>query len=304
MKGAQPPSWLAPLQAEWTTLLHAPLDSSSGTFREVRRLYPKTLRAAVTTTSGPGCPAAPDDRLALYHQQYWMRLFTTLQSRFPRLSFALGYWHFNHLCLLHLTARPPCHFDIDRTGEGFADHVGRALRDLAARRGRSDAWTHRLTASRAPLPLLTEALRLDEVEREVYDAAFEPLWQPTAEQLQRLVQLRMRRAVSLRLVEESWDLVRLSSLTSDVTTTPSGPPRRLADRRYWALHRTEWGTESLQVPRAFARLLATASDKPFGVALAELEEQSAPDELRIVRAGLAEWIQTAVKRGLWVGADP
>lgn len=303
MKDAHAPTWLAALQADWTALLRAPLDSSSGTFREVRRLYPTALRAGVTTTYGAGSPASPDDRLALYHQQYWMRLFTTLQSRFPRLAFALGYWHFNHLALRHLTTRPPCHFDIDQAGEGFAERVRCALRDLGARRGKSDVWMHRLTASRAPITLLTEALRLDEVEREVYDAAFEPSWQPTAEQLQRLVELRIRRAASLRLVEESWDLVRLSSLTSDVTTTPNGPPQRLAERRYWALHRTEWGTESLQVPRAFARLLEAASEKPFGVALAELEEQSTPDELHVVRAGLAEWVQTAVKRGLWVGVE-
>lgn len=298
------PPWLSALQRDWSALLRSPLDSSSGTFAERRESYPLALRAAICAPKASGTTTASiDDRLALYHLQYWMRLFTTLQGRFPRFSRAIGYWHFNHLAALHLKERPPQHFDIDRVGDGFDARVGRAL-SLLGRHAtkRRDPWVSRLRMSRAPEGLLEEALCIDGQERLTFEAPLESEWKPTSAQLEALAGLRVRVAASVQIVTERWELVRHSSLAGGASPPIDGPPRRLPEPRHWVLHRTESGVASVQVPRALAHLLHLASAIPFGQALAELERTTTAADLSLVRAELSSWVRMALEQRWWVGA--
>ncbi|MGK3969187.1 DNA-binding domain-containing protein [Sorangium sp. So ce118] len=308
--GGGPPRWLRELQRDFTAVLRAPLDASTGVFRERQERYPARLVAQLR--SGPGGPA-PAERLALYHRQYWMRLFTALQTSFPRVSRAMGYWHFNHLAALHLAARPPRHFDLDEGARGFAARLDRALQRLDdARRGRrperpareheEDEWSRRVELSRAPLDMVRQALRMDEAERHAFESPFEGLWRPTPEELAGLAEGRLRFAVSCMLAQEDWDLARFSRLAG--ADQEEGAPeaiRRHPSTRTWVFARSAAGTTTTSVDPLFARLLERCRELPFGEALADVEQGCTAAEAARLGAGLQGWIALALASGWWTG---
>lgn len=315
--GGDPPSWLRELQRDFTAVLRGPLDSGTGVFRERQELYPARLVAQLR--SGPGS-AAPAERLALYQRQYWMRLFTALQTSFPRVSRAMGYWHVNHLAALHLAARPPRHFDLDEVARGFAARLDQALQRLddGASRGRrskrrareqerehehnEDAWCRRIDLSRAPRAMVRQALRMDEAERHAYESPFEGLWRPAPEELARLAEGRLRFAVSCTLAQEDWDLARFSRLAG--ADREEGAPeaiRRHPSTRTWVFARSAAGTTTTSVDPLFARLLERCRELPFGEALAAVEQGCTAEEAARLRAGLQGWIALALASGWWTG---
>ncbi|XYH96544.1 DNA-binding domain-containing protein [Sorangium sp. So ce1128] len=311
--GEDPPGWLRALQRDFTAVLHTPLESGTGVFRERQDLYPARLVAQLR--SGPGSPP-PAERLALYHRQYWMRLFTALQTSFPRVSRAMGYWHFNHLAALYLAARPPRHFDIDEGARGFAVRLDRALLRLddGASRGRrskrpareheEDAWCRRIELSRAPLAMVRQALRMDEAERHAFESPFEGLWRPTPEELARLAQAgaRLRFAVSCTLTREDWDLARFSRLAgADQDEGAPGAIRRHPSTRAWVFARSAAGTTTTSVDPLFARLLDRCRELPFGEALAAVEQGCTAAEAAQLCENLQGWIALALASGWWTG---
>ncbi|WP_438005909.1 DNA-binding domain-containing protein [Sorangium sp. So ce321] len=308
--GGGPPRWLRELQRDFTAVLRAPLDSGTGVFRERQERYPARLVAELR--SGPGGPA-PAERLALYHRQYWMRLFTALQTSFPRVSRAMGYWHFNHLAALHLAARPPRHFDLDEVARGFAARLDRALQRLdEASRGRrperpareheEDEWSRRVELSRAPRDMVRQALHMDEAERHAFGSPFEGLWRPTPEELTGLAEGRLRFAVSCTLTYEDWDLARFSRLAGgDLDEGAPEAIRRHPSTRTWVFARSAAGTTTTSVDPLFARLLERCRELTFGQALAAVEAGCTAAEAARLRANLQGWIALALSSGWWTG---
>ncbi len=306
-RGGAPPSWLRELQRDFTGALRAPLDSSTGVFRERQQQYPARLVAQLK--SGPA-GIAPAERLALYHRQYWMRLFTALQASFPRVSRALSYWHFNHLAALYLTANPPRHIDLDEESRGFSARLDSALQSLTdARHGRKpqrpaprDAWRQRLQLSKAPIAMVRQALCMDDAERHAYESPFEGLWRPTPEEIAGLAERRLRFATSYRLTREDWDLARFSRLTgSDQDEAAPAAIRRLPSTRTWVFSRSAVGLTTTSVDPLFARLLERCGELPFGQALAAVEQSCTAAEAGQLRASLQGWITLALSHGFWTG---
>ncbi|WP_437576118.1 HvfC/BufC N-terminal domain-containing protein [Sorangium sp. So ce887] len=307
--GGDPPGWLREIQRDFTAVLRAPLDSDTGRFEERQELYPARLVAQLR--SGPGGPA-PAERLALYHRQYWMRLFTALQTSFPRVSRAMSCWHFNHLAALHLAERPPRHADLDEAARGFAERLHRALErleDAGPRRPperppHGDAWCRRLQLSRAPLAMVRQARCMDEAERHAYESPFEGLWRPTPEELARLAlgEARLRFAVSCTLAQEDWDLARFSRLAgADQDEGAPAAIRRHPSTRTWVFARSATGTTTTSVDPLFARLLDRCRELPFGQALAAVEQGCTAAEAAQLRANLQGWIALALASGWWAG---
>ncbi|KYF92246.1 hypothetical protein BE20_01665 [Sorangium cellulosum] len=306
-RGGDPPRWLRELQRDFTAVLRAPLDPGAGRFRERQERYPARLVAQLK--GGPGGPA-PAERLAVYHRQYWMRLFTALQTSFPRVARAVSHWHFNHLAALHLAERPPRHADLDEATRGFAERLHRALERLDGagprrppeRPPHGDAWCRRVELSRAPLAMVRQALRMDEAERRAYESPFEGLWRPTPEELSRLAGSRLRFAVSCSLAEEDWDLARFSRLAgADRDEGAPEPIRRHPSTRTWVFARSAAGTTTTSVDPVFARLLERCRELPFGQALAAVEQGCTAAEAAQLRANLQGWIALALASGWWTG---
>ncbi len=172
------PDWLAELQRDLGRLLREPLDSSTGTFRARTDRYPAGLVAEVR-----GADAL--DRLRLYHEQGWMRLFDALQASAPRVVEAMGPWAFNHLAAEHLRERPPPPHDLERAADGLCERV---------------------VATMAHRPEVVEAERADLAERRCFHAPYAAPWRPTPEALAALGEGTIAVAPSLQIARLGSDV--------------------------------------------------------------------------------------------------
>ena len=319
-----PPPWLAPMQEAFGDQLREGLDARSGTF-EPPSSYPGPLttfvREAEPHAAGP-LAVSPDDRLALYHRQYWMRLFVGMQTAFPRTARVVGYWTFNHLVDLHLRVRPPAHWDLDRAGDGFAARTldGLARIGKSGRRAgpdplarpdtrrldrfsvgravRADPLRARLLTVRRELGLVAQALRLDEAERACFAAPWSEPWVPSQAQLAELATTTLRLAPSVQMVRLDWDL-KVGAAAADEHPSQAAPARR-ASPQALVLSRTADGSVAQPVPVGFARLLRAGDREPFGRALDSAGSECSDKELAELKEHLPRLSNLALQRGWWV----
>jgi Putative DNA-binding domain len=296
-----PPPWFVALQAEFSAFLKSPLDSATGTFRSAQERYSPELLAHFAPDVRGQLPLA---QLSLYHEQVWMRFFTVMQSRYPRVASAMGYWHFNQLALLHLTQSPPTHFDIDRCGDHFGRAILNVLEPGSRERVTRHGWWAALERSMAPSPLIEQAARMDEAERNAFLAPQEARWAPTPEELAQLPERRIQFSRGCSLVTEQWDLIQRSSLASATDhQVPERPPVRLPETRHWVFYRTPDGVGTQRVSAEFSRLLRLCREQPFGAALAALEADSNARQLKTLQQELSKWVKLALERCFWVGIE-
>lgn len=304
-----PPPWLGPLQAMFAEAIQSPLDASTGTFRSRASECRPELLALLTDGS--------EARLALYHEQYWMRLFTAMQQEFPRLAQVLGYWRFNAVATLHLQASPPIHTDMARCADRLADRVLATLDDLTQAHPEgggvpdsrgicslvpADAtgpWIRALAQSGAPVELARQAARMDEAVRHAIGRPFPGVWRPTTEDLATLSVCRLRFAPSFRLLREDWALAERGELTER-----PGPFTRHETPQYWVSWRAERSTALRKVEPGLARLFRLLARLPLGQALREMEAHA--DEERVDRLAevLPRWIELSLSSGWWIGVHP
>lgn len=299
----KPPSWLTEVQAGFGAVLRSPLSSDSGTFAEDRSVYPPAFVDELDDSLST--EARRLDRIALYHRQYWMRLFTTLQGQYPRFAWALGYFHFNRMASLFLGEHAPRGFDIEHAGAGLGARLRQELDRYKAHQNTEaehDAWQRILRDSAREHQLLTEALTIDKAERRVFVAAVSEPWQPTSPQLAALHDRRLQFAPGFALVSEHWDLVRHSSLfrTEGAAPTPE-TPLRLAGARCWVLQRTAHGITSISIGGEHASFLSQCRRVPFGAALAALEASATEAQSAVITRELRGWIRQAIELGWWTG---
>lgn len=302
-----PPPWLEALQTEFSALLRSPLDSTSGTFRETRTEYPPQLIEQLATRGAVA--ASREDRLALYHTQYWMRLFTVLQDCFPRVAHSVGYFHFNRLASLHLSERPPNHFDVARAGDGFAQRLRLALADKHPPLEELKLWHETVRASGVPAQLALQALQLDEAEQRALDAPQPSIWTPSVDEYATLSERRLRFSAGFSVVQEDWDLVRHSALAQAEAPSGAGSqrpdsnarPEPLPQRRYWVFYRSAKGVAFLPVRAELASLLVSCRQMSLGSALELAEAKATERQLATLRSNLESWVRLALKTGWWIG---
>ena len=73
----------------------------------------------------PSRTLIPEERLELYHRQYWFRLLDSLGEDFPALHWLLGEEAFWNLIEDYLLANPPTSHSLRYLGAGLADHIAR-----------------------------------------------------------------------------------------------------------------------------------------------------------------------------------
>jgi len=307
--GSLAPPWLRSLQQGFGDLLRSPLDPSSGTFEPPQARYPAEVVAELAVE---GEADRVEDRLALYHRQYWIRLFVTLQTGFPRTASAVGFWAFNHLAAAHLLKQAPAHWDVDRASDGFDTFVERLLREVVPRSRRAaplDRPDRRPLSSlqvgkrirqrpevRALLACPTEvghvrqALRVDAADRASFAAPWVEPWRPRPDELGGLAERVLELTPSVRVVRVDWDLLKASE----------EPAARLPAGRALVFARSLEGTVARTVPLSFGRLLLFASEAPFGEALGRFEHTAPEREVASLRKDLGELVQVALGGGWWV----
>lgn len=296
-----PPPWLSPLQRAFGALLERPLEAQGG----ILRAHPPspTLLAALTD------PATASARLALYQEQYWMRLFGALQAELPRFAQVVGYWSFNALAALHLRDAPPTAVDLARCGDGLSAKLLAQLDLIAGRSGAPDTrsigslvtgddpWSAALRPLSAPVDLARQALKIDEAARHALASPYAGVWRPARAEIAALPDRRLRLAPSIRLLREDWALADRAA-----PTDPPLPFARHAAPQFWVSFRAERSTALAQIEPGLARLLVLSADRPFGEALDGLARDRSATETEALSAALPGWIERALASGWWIGA--
>lgn len=226
MSEAIPPRWWQTLEADFATFLRTPLRDDGGRFHSGPDAAAKLLpRVSSDEHVGAG------RRLALYHEQYWMRLFHVLQQAFPRTCRVLGAFTFNRLASAFLVAQSPRGFDLNDIPRAFHPALQTALDVLVPNGERATAphgvmletvaarvaqigphslpvptWAAVLRRVALPWSMLAQALSLDEACRRAFEAPASRPWAVTDADIDALTASRARVVVapSFSIVRVDW----------------------------------------------------------------------------------------------------
>jgi Putative DNA-binding domain len=282
------PEWLLELQSSFSTLLRTPLDRASGSLRAATESYAPALVQAARR----GATLSSAERLAVYHRQYWFRLFTVLQGLYPLTARLLGYWHFNAFAADHVLKRPPRGFDIDTIGDDFELSLAEQLADH--RTVVTDTQHHVEAAA------VLDAAGVDAAFHRVTRAPRREPLRPGPADAPRFHDSCLRMSASVALVRERWPL---SELRLSFVEQQSDDAVQLAEPwpepRYWLLarHASKLGLLALELREA--ELFQLLQRLPLERALGQLEAALPAEE----RAGLPQraqaWLARGVRLGIW-----
>lgn len=285
------PAWLCELQARFGHLLRTPLDRSTGNLRADTAAYDAVLVEA----SLPNETSSGADRLAIYHRQYWFRLFTTLQGLYPLSARLVGYWRFNDFAAQHLLRRPPRGFDIEAIGDDFELSLAEQLQEAGAAIA---------TDSRYPIEAsaLLDAARVDAAFHRVSRAPRSEPFRPEPADAARFADSCLLLSPSAALLQERWPV---SELRVGLADRPSNEPIQLAEPwptpRHWLLSRQDSKLGLLELSPREAELLRLVQQMPLEQALGRLEAAAAPAERALLPERTRAWLSRSVRLGIWAG---
>lgn len=282
---------LAALQRAFGGLLRTPLERSGGTLRAASERYASELVAAVIDE--PRNSAR--ERLAIYHRQYWFRLFSTLQAEYRLASALLGAWLFNAWAAEFLLEHPPRSADLADVVLGFDAFVAARV-PSSIERG----------SSRAPLPAraLVEALTIDRAHGEASRAPRRQPLQLGPAEVATLREAKLVLAPGTTILDEHWPLVALQrELAPQACELPLVLPEPHPRVQSWLIVGGERGRRVLPLVPAHALLLRSLACMRLPAALAELEQAVAPEQRAELPALVQRWLSESVELGLWVGME-
>ncbi len=287
------PAWWRERTELFGRMLSSPLTVSHGTFRSIPEARTRALIESVVERP-PGAAA----RVSLYHEQVWKRLFVTLQECFRRTERLLGAHHFNRVATVVLTHARPTSRDLAEIAVPFCGAVEAGLVG-ASPEANARPWLRELRAMLAetavPMPALRTGLRLDEAERRAFRAPLVPAvvergWsgRPDA---------RARIAPSFSLLRVEHDVI-------DVVRVRAGHAAPLRVPLHVTVAATTAGVAVRLVDPVYARLLALASERPLGEAMART--RSALDAKLATRfdAQRDDYVRESFERGYWTALGP
>jgi putative DNA-binding protein len=276
MTWPESPAWLLELQARFGRMLRTPLERHTGELSAAAGAYePELVRVARggrTTSAG--------QRLAVYNRQYWFRLFTLLQSRFPLTARLLGFWHFNQHAANFLSQHPPRSWDVDDVAAGFSDFLSQQPVDEA----------------------VMEAARIDAAYHDVFHAPPVTAHQFSAAETEHLPRARLRFSPARALLSEHWPLcaLRQHGFTDEA---PLQLEPRLDRARFWLLGRNELQVGLVALEPREAELLELLKHAQVASALAELEARCSPEERVELPVKAQSWLARSVRLDVWVGLE-
>jgi hypothetical protein len=275
---------LEAFEASFSKLLRTPLDRSTGTLRAPMSSYDAATCEAVL----PSSALTARERLAVYHRQYWFRLFNTLQDEYPTTTRVLGGWPFNALASRFLVAHPPKERDLARVADGFADYLEATLP--------TDG-----TSTRA----VVQAARLDDAHREVFRAPEQPAFELAAAGAERVARERLVWSAAVRLLELDRPLTELRDAAGVDKERAQPLPAAFEEGPRWlVVCRTATGYARAWLEPQQAKLMLLLRDKPLVDALAHLEHE-VPQEARAALArDTQRWLANGVRHGFWTGLEP
>lgn len=280
------PPWLLALQARFGDMLRTPLERSSGQLRADTGVY----EAALVEAAAPSPTLGSADRLAVYHRQYWFRLFTVLHGLYPLTTRLVGHWRFNELAAAHLVKRPPRGFDIDAIGEHFELSVAE--------------WFHQ--AAEASLGVdaaaVLEAARVDAAFHRVTRAPHGAPFRPAPADAARFADHRLRLSAAVAVLQERWPSCELRmGLVDEPSDAAVRLPEPWPAARHWLLARHASKLGLLALEPLEADLLGLLQQLPLAQALGRLEAAVPPEERDSLPGRAQAWLARSVRLGVWAG---
>lgn len=278
-------SRLFELQSQFTSMLRMPLDRRTGTLRATPERYDPALCGSVREAGG----TAPSERLAIYHRQYWFRLFSALQNELRLGTALLGAWRFNELASQFFLAHPPRSRDLSAIADEVEPFIATTMADSGIA---VDGETRTV-----PKLAVLEAIRIDNAHRRVAAAiARRPRLVVTPDNLP---SLRLVASAAVALVDEHWPLVALRrtlpSEASRSVSLPAPSPRP----RTWAIARTETGVRVVPLEPLQAQLLRMLHVHPVAEALAIVEATCDPEQREALAERVPTWLSQSLELGMW-----
>lgn len=290
MSWPESPTWLVELQQRFGALLQTPLDRSSGALRAETAAYDAELLAAARPTD----LLSSAERLAVYHRQYWFRMFTVLQRLYPLTARLLGYWRFNDFAAAHVLQHPPQGFDIDGIGEGFAE----TLRQLTDGAGKIEAVMGR----HVDVAAVHEAVLIDAAFQRVARTPLRQPFRPTAADTARLASSRFVLSPGVALLSEHWPLserrLGFAEHQQDASFELAESP---GDASHWLLARHQTKLGLLRLEPTEAKLLQLLQQHSLVQALGLLEAAASDEERQHLPERARAWLGRSVQLGVWQG---
>lgn len=297
-----PPSYWVALEGAFSSALRSPLRVESGRFRAVGA----TLGLAQRISAPPRqdqTQATLDQRVQLYQEQHWMRLFDSLHQTCARTAAALGYFRFNQLAQQHLLEFPPSKADLGELSDALLRQLRQGCETLSLARisPTSDALVAMLAAEGrcVPLDALAQCVDFDAAERSAAKCCYQSPWSPTSAELAVLESRKLQYAQSFELLREDWGVREISAGDQDGVKFV-----RLAVPAFSACVRTPTSVQISRVEPLFAALLKHCRNASFGAALEHLARELKPADLVQLRDRLPAFVQLALSCGYWVGLEP
>lgn len=282
------PAWLKDFQEQFSKMLRTPLSSRSGTFEPVTSAYDDRLCDDIVSPSGESAR----ERLLIYNRQYWLRLFSALQTEYPLTSYTMGYWEFNHYVHTFLLRRAPVDVDLGRAGDGFLAFL---LEDKETR-------IPVRRAAKIPREAVLQIIEIDAAWRRIFNAPEQKPWCPSTADENGLPKRRFEAAETFALIQEDWPLVamRHALVTGDEAKAGSVGPR-MDESRFWVFTRTVEGIQHIPIHSLQARLLRFMQKHSLEEALFYVESEANEEEREFLLAHVGAWLAQSIQLGFWCG---
>lgn len=251
-------------------------------FGEIVRPQPKQYKSEIVNEMVPIKGISGRKRILNYNQQYWYRLFSTMQEEFPLVVNLLGYQEFNRLASEYLTKFPSKSYSLNFLSD-----------DLKLFITKNKDW-HK--------PLLVEAVTLERIHIKAFDALQAqddlsniPL---TANDLVIIRDQGVGFQPSWYLFEENWNLVELRKKITREADPEKIKERPQKQKGFWSIFRKQNRIyqENLNSTQ-FALLKELSNGASLIEAFTVLEETLSSEEVDILEKEVSSWFSHWVSLG-------
>lgn len=278
------PTELGQLQQQFTQLLRLPLELIASSARADTCRYDARLVAAVTDS--PRASAAAS--LAVYHRQYWLRLFDVMQREFALSARLFGLPGFYKLAQAYLLDCPPRHPNLGRVADGFVSWC--------------TAQADRIEGI-VPGGMLHQALSVDAAWRGIWSAAALPAFEPKPDQAAQLPCMQLQFSPTAALIAEDWPLIALRrELAMDASADEIAFPSKLQSTSYWVLLRTPEGIGQMRLSPLQSRLYTLCSSHQLQDAVERLHADCEPADRARLPENIRAWLALSMELKLWAAA--
>lgn len=221
-------------------------------------------------------------RILNYNQQYWFRLFTTMQEEYPLLAYLLGYQEFNHLVSDYLTQYPSHHYSLNFLSDDLPEFIQN-----------SKKWGDEI---------YIETVALERIFIKAFDAlqakddlSTIPL---TQEDLTILSDKGLGFQPSWYLFEEHWNLVQIRKMVRQAEDPEKLEVKPEVQKGHWSIYRKQNRLYQEDLNRVqFLLLQQLNKGVSLVAAFDQLENQLNESEMAMIENDVSLWFVRWVSLG-------